>query len=145
MRVALDTSVVLAGVLAWHEHHRPTLALLQDVLPKGHVVLPAPVLVEAYALLTSLPGGARLAPDVAQRVLDGTFRGQASVVGVTDPEVWWFLEESAKAGARGPATFEAQVAACALKGRATHLATLDERLFERFVAGALVLVNPGRR
>jgi predicted nucleic acid-binding protein len=145
VKIALDTGVVVAGLLSWHEHHRPCLRLLQDGLQREQIVLPGAALLEAYAVMTGLPGGLHLPAPVARQVLDATFRGRAAVVGLGDPEIWWFLEEAGRASAGGAAAYDAQIAAAALKARATHLATLDGRRFERFVAGAMAILDPTRR
>ena len=50
-----DTSCLVAAVCSWHEHHQATSAELSRRVEHGEVlVLAAPALVEAYAVLTRL-------------------------------------------------------------------------------------------
>jgi predicted nucleic acid-binding protein len=69
--VAVDTSVAVPMVLGSHTHHHSvTEALTGRVLRlSGHAV------VETYAVLTRLPGDARLALADAVRVIDSNFGG----------------------------------------------------------------------
>ena len=69
---ALDSSVIVAGLLAWHEaHERSFRALVQA--RRGTIVVPGPALVEAYAVMTRLPAPHRLAPSDAIDLLSGSF------------------------------------------------------------------------
>ena len=46
--VAVDTSVVVAGLLAWHEHHDLARRALATALEDGTLILPVPTLVESF-------------------------------------------------------------------------------------------------
>jgi predicted nucleic acid-binding protein len=65
--IALDTSVVIAAVLAWHEEH----ATARDAADGG--AAPAHVVLESYSVLTRLPSPHRVTPTVATELLDGWF------------------------------------------------------------------------
>lgn len=53
---AIDTSVIVPGLLFWHEKHEAASAALVQLLESGNeVVLPLHSLVEAYAVMTRLP------------------------------------------------------------------------------------------
>ena len=142
---ALDTSVIVAGLLAWHEAHRPALrALVAAAAPRGaRLLVPAPALVEAYAVMTRLPAPHRLAPADALHLLVGSFRHRADVVPLAETETWQFLDETAGRGVAGGRTYDALILRCALKGGATRLLTLDRRDFERLDLAGIELVVPG--
>ena len=53
---ALDASVIVAALLAAHEHHGPAATELGALLAEpGDVILPLQALVEAYSVMTRLP------------------------------------------------------------------------------------------
>ena len=54
---AVDTSVIIAALLGWHEAHDPALRALITASDTGGgtLLIPAPALVEAYAVMTRLP------------------------------------------------------------------------------------------
>lgn len=62
--ITADTSVVVAGLTAWHESHGMPLRAL-----RGGTRLPSHFLVETASVLTRLPGGRAIAPaDVVARL-----------------------------------------------------------------------------
>lgn len=65
----VDTSVAVPLVLASHEAHE----LVRDAVGERSVALAGHALVETYAVLTRLPGDARLAPADAARLLAARF------------------------------------------------------------------------
>jgi predicted nucleic acid-binding protein len=140
---ALDTSVIVPALLSWHEHHALALPVVRDALADAEgALLPLPVLVEAYAVLTRLPPPWRLRPRDAHRLLVETFRGRARVVGLGGDEGWALLDAALAGGVSGGATYDAHIAACARKGGAACLATFNRRDFERLDLGELALLVP---
>lgn len=143
-RVALDTSVVVAALLGAHEHHDAALRAVDDALSQpGGAILPAPVVFEAYAVLTRLPAPWRLRADVAERLLRDTFEAHATVVSLPDDAAAWsVVRDLAQRGLIGGITHDAHVAACAQGGGAHALATLNRRDFARLDLGAMDLIVP---
>ena len=139
---AVDTSVIVAALLAWHESHEPALDSLVGAVEAG-LVVPAPALAEAYSVMTRLPAPHRLAPADAGALLSGSFERRASVVGLTEKESWRFLHEIANRGVAGGSTYDALILACARKARAERLLTLDRRDFLRLQCGEIEIVVPG--
>ena len=142
---ALDTSVIVAALLGWHEFHEAALGALVAArdAPGGKLVLPAPALVEAYAVMTRLPAPHRLAPAAAIELLSNSFEERAEIVSLTGPETWRFLHDASARGSAGGATYDGLILRCARKGRATNLLTLDRRDFERLPLAGIMLVVPG--
>ena len=66
--IAVDTSVVVAGFASWHEDHVAAARAL-----RAHPDLPAPVALEAYAVLTKLPPPHRAGAAVVRDFLDRAF------------------------------------------------------------------------
>lgn len=139
---ALDTSVVIAALLASHEHHTRALPVVWAALDGRMAVLPLPALLEAFAVLTRLPPHLRLRPAYARAALEANFRHQASLVSLDTESGWPLLEAAGAAGIAGGAIYDFQILQCAKRAGATRLATLNRRHFERFDLGDLTLVVP---
>jgi len=140
---ALDTSVMVPALLSWHEHHHAALPVVQEALAgREALILPLPALIEAFAVLTRLPPPWRLRPEVAHKLLYDTFQGRARVVGLDGDEAWALLDGALKSEISGGATYDAHIAACALKAGAACLVTFNRRHFERFDLGQMTLRVP---
>jgi len=141
--LALDTNVIVAALLSWHEHHAVALPVVQRSLAsQPPSILPLPALVEGYAVMTRLPPPWRLRPADAHRLLTESFRGRAVVVGLDGEEGWSLLDAALGGGVAGGATHDAHIAACARKGGATTLATFNRRHFESLDLGQMTLLVP---
>jgi len=141
---ALDTSVIVAALLTWHEAHEPALRALVAAAAsrRARLLVPAPALVEAYAVMTRLPAPHRVAPADALDLLAGSFQRRADVVALGDAETWQFLHETGGRGVAGGRTYDALIVRCAVKGGAVRLLTLDRRDFERLDLAGIELIVP---
>jgi predicted nucleic acid-binding protein len=141
--LALDTSVIIAGLLSWHERHEPAAAAIEQALDApDRPVLPLPCLLEAYSVMTRLPAPHRISPTDARDLLTGSFQGTVRVVGMSAREVWPLLESFPGAGVTGGATYDAQILACALKAGAERILTFNHRDFARFAPEEIEVVVP---
>ena len=143
---AVDTSVIIAALLAWHESHEGALrAMVASTGARGaRLIVPAPALVEAYAVMTRLPAPHRLSPANAIDILAGSFEKAADVVSLGGADTWRFLHEAARQGLAGGRAYDALILRCALDAGATRLLTLDRRDFERLDLAGIELIVPGR-
>jgi predicted nucleic acid-binding protein len=143
-RVALDTSVVVTALVAVHERHAVARHFVEDAFRDGAgVIMPAPVLFEAYSVVTRMPSPWRLRADVAERVLRETFAERATVVALPSGDrTWSIMRKLAQAGLAGGIAHDAHVAACALEGGATELATFNLRDFARLDLEGMTLIVP---
>lgn len=117
--IALDTSVVVAALLSWHEGHESA----RRAASGG--AIPAHALLESYSVLTRLPAPHRVAPDVANRLLTGWFSPDtilhpAPALGAS------IVARLATAGIAGGAVYDALVALTAAEHGA-ELRTRDRR------------------
>lgn len=131
VRVAADTSVLVAAFLSWHESHGPAAEALGAALAASALILPAPVLVETFAVLTRLPAPHRLAPEAALDLLRTNLGHLPQSPAPSGRRLWELLDRLTAAGIRGGAVYDAIVAASAVAGGATKLLTLNLREFER--------------
>ncbi len=142
--LALDTSVIVAAVLSWHEDHERSYASLTKALATGQeILLPARVLLEAYAVLTRLPAPHRLRPEDALAVLAGTLAGSSRLVDLPREQVWRFVRGLPGRGVAGGAVYDAEIVECARRAGAAAILTADRKGFERLAAGRVTIVAPG--
>jgi predicted nucleic acid-binding protein len=137
-----DTSCLVAAACSWHEHHEATAA---DVAARAgrreKVLMAAPVLLEAYAVLTRLPPPYRLKPGDALAVLEGSW-GDAKLVAVPPGETWSLLRTLPERGIAGGGSYDAMIVACARRARADVILTWNVRHFER-LAEDIDVMSPG--
>jgi predicted nucleic acid-binding protein len=110
---------VIAALSGWHEQHEEAAAALESVES-----LPSHVLVEAYSVLTRLPGGVAVPATAASDVLSKRFSGPP--LALSSRERRSVLRVLAEAGVFGGAAYDGLVG---LEARAHDepLATLDRR------------------
>jgi len=140
-----DTSCIVAAVCGWHENHTPAREAINRRLGQAEIMLVAgPALIEAYAVLTRLPAPHRLAAADAVALLDSNFIALGRVVALDAGAYRTLVRQAPGDGITGGRTYDAVIAACALKGKATTLLTLNEQHFAQFAAAGLEIVVPGR-
>ena len=128
-RYLCDTSVLVASVCSWHEHHARTVVELERRERAGEeLVLAAHSLAEAYAVLTRLPAPNRLRSEDAIELLEANWR-ETPVIHLTAAETWRTLRTAQQQGVIGGQTYDMLIAACALKAGATTLITWNMRHF----------------
>lgn len=128
-RYLCDTSVLIATVCSWHEHHARTIAEFERRERAGEeLVLAAHSLAEAYAVLTRLPAPNRLRSKDAIDLLEANWR-ETPVLHLTAAETWRTLRRVQQQGVIGGQTYDMLIAACALKAGATTIITWNVRHF----------------
>lgn len=141
---ALDASVVVAALLASHEHHGPAAAELGALLAEpGDVILPLQALVEAYSVMTRLPSPHRLSPKAALTILERSLRQRTIVVELDGEEAWGLIEGLSQRQIAGATSYDGLIAACAHKGGAQRILTFNRAHFERLPGAGLEIVVPG--
>jgi predicted nucleic acid-binding protein len=138
-----DTSCMIAAVSAWHEVHDAAASELGRRLEAGEeLVVAAHALIEAYSVLTRLPAPHRLAPSDALAVLEGSFGARGRVIALDARGYRWLLRGAPSGGVAGGRIYDAVIAACARKAKATVLLTFNVEHFEPFADDSLEIVVP---
>ncbi len=141
---ALDASVIVAGLLSWHQRHEAAVAALMELLERdARLVLPVYSLVEAYAVMTRLPPPHRLSPKNAFEILSGSLRGRCTLVSVESAEAWALIGDLSERSVAGGMTYDALITAAARRGGASRILTLNRNHFERVKAKGLRISVPG--
>jgi predicted nucleic acid-binding protein len=139
--VAVDTSVIVAGLLGWHRDHERALVLLESALASGRLLLPSRVLIESYSVLTRMPAPHRLSPRVAMELLSETLRDAAEVIELPASGRWPFLDDLVEDEVAGGAAYDAEIVATATRAGARRLVTLNVRDYERLAPSDLEIVS----
>jgi predicted nucleic acid-binding protein len=139
---ALDSSCLVALVSPWHEHHPPTLRLVNELLgARTPLVAPAPALVETYSVLTRMPAPYRSPPRVVHAALSATC-ARWEIPALSGREYSDLLGELAEAGLGGGRVYDAVIAACARKAGATRLLTWNAAHFVELAGESLRIASP---
>ena len=139
----VDTSCIVAAVCSWHGHHARAAAEIERRLGvRERMATAAHALAEAYAVLTRLPAPHRLSPADALELLEGNWLDSARVVALDAVGYRSLLRRAGKEGISGGRTYDAVIAACALKAKAAVLLTFNAHHFASFEASGLRLVVP---
>ena len=107
------------------------------------MVLAAPSIVEAYAVLTRLPSPYRLAPADAHALLASNFLSGRKMVSLDDAGIRALLDRLVAKGIAGGQTYDAVIASCARRARVTVLLTFNESDFDPFAGDDLQIIVPG--
>lgn len=135
---------MVAAVCAWHEHHPPAAAELNRRLgSREPMIVAAPALVEAYAVLTRLPSPHRLSATDALAVLEANFLRSGSLMALDAASYRSLLRQAPDDGIAGGRTYDAVIARCAVRAKASTLLTFNERHFHALLLAGIDLVVPG--
>jgi predicted nucleic acid-binding protein len=122
---------MVAAVCSWHEHHAAATAEIEARLRHGHqLVVPAPALVETYAVLTRLPAPHRLSPSDAWHLIDANFVEPATQAALPAHAYVRLLRKLARDEVAGGRTYDAVIGECVRRARAETLITFNRRHFD---------------
>jgi predicted nucleic acid-binding protein len=121
-----DTSCMIAAVCSWHEHHEAAANEIDRRLAgRAKMVVAAPALVEAYAVLTRLPPPHRLTPEMAVLLLENNFMKLATVIALDAKSYERLLLEAPRKKLAGGRTYDTVIGACATQAKASTLLTFN--------------------
>jgi len=124
VRIALDSSYLIALLCDWHAQHQRTLGSYQHWCDRGaQIVLPVHAILECYSVLTRIPAPYRLTPAIVSQTLDDSFALTALVAGVKAGGVWERIGDFSRLGFGGGQVYDALIAWCAADAGATVLLT----------------------
>ena len=131
---------MVAAVCTWHEHHAAAAGEIERRLGRGErMAIPAPALVEAYAVLTRLPAPHRLAPADAWALVKANFVERRQIVTLTSRLYAGVLHDLVQQALGGGRAYDAVIASCTRHARADVLLTFNTRHFDPSPKGVLVV------
>jgi predicted nucleic acid-binding protein len=143
MKVAFDTSVLVAAMLSTHRYHARAVAWLHSI-PAGALegVVSVHALGELWSVLTKLPVSPPVSPRTAREAIN-TILTQFEVVPLTVQIYQEALDRCTTKGLRSGAIFDALHLATAEAAGAASLITFNDRDFTRLsMAGSPPIVVP---
>ena len=132
----LDSNVVIASVVADHEHHSSSVALLNDFAPRSFAVA-AHSYSEAYSGLTRTSRGALFEFDPADALAAlESVAAQCVLVGLTHGQTFDAIRNFASAGGTGPRLYDKLIGEaavvngidCVVTWNVSHFTSLFPRL-----------------
>jgi predicted nucleic acid-binding protein len=129
MKTFVDTTVLVASVLADQPHHVPSREIVLN-LRRGQDSCAAHSLAELYSTLTRMPPPYRRTADEAMLVL-ADIRNRVTPVSLTPNEYVGAISEYSSRGVVGGALYNALIAQCARKARAEIIYTWNIRHFQQ--------------
>jgi predicted nucleic acid-binding protein len=143
VRIALDSSYLIALLCDWHAHHHRTLRSYQHWHNRDvQVVIPVHAILECYSVLTRIPAPYRLPPDIARQAIEENFARTALVVGVKAGSVWERIGNFSRLGFGGGLVYDALIVWCALEAGAALLLTWNLRHFAAIAPPGLEVREP---
>lgn len=138
-----DTSVMIATVCTWHEHHERAITEMERRLAEREsLVIAAPALVESYAVLTRLPPPHRLSPQDAITLIETSFLTGGTLADLDNKAFRLLLREAADQDIAGGRTYDWVIAACARAARVKTLLTFNTRDFLSFCLSGIEIYTP---
>ena len=143
-RFVPDTSVMVAAVCSWHEHHELAASELERRLArKEMLIVAAPALIETYAVLTRLPPPHRLAALDGRTLLEANFLAGHKLIALGEADYRLLVVDASTQGVIGGRTYDWVIAACATKAKAAVLLTFNPRDFDSMALASLEIRVPG--
>ncbi|MBA3393294.1 MAG: type II toxin-antitoxin system VapC family toxin [Deltaproteobacteria bacterium] len=127
MKLAADTSVLVASFASWHEHHEVAL----EAIARLDVVV-SHCLLETYSVLTRLPTPHRMAPSIVSQFLQLAFKDHA-VIALSAAEQRALVPRCATHGIAGGMVYDGLIASTCMEHR-VRLLTLDARARQTYAA-----------
>ena len=117
---------MIAAVCSWHEHHEAAANEIERRLAaRAKMIVAAPALVEAYAVLTRLSPPHRLSPQTTLTLLKNNFLKLATVIALNAKSYETLLLGAPINNMAGGRTYDAVIGACAEQGRAATVLTFN--------------------
>ena len=134
---------MVAAVCSWHEHHEAAAAEIERRLGRRErLSVPAPALIEAYAVLTRLPPPHRLSATDAWALIEANFVTHATVVALAPDEYVDLLRRATGQDVAGGRTYDVAIGECARAAGAVALLTFNRRHFDPAPEGVTVTEPP---
>lgn len=133
MKLMLDTSVMVALIVAGHPEHAQTLARFKRLqTKKDTLVLCMHSLVELYAVLTRMPASPKIGPDLAKRLIkDNIEQLGIKTISLDALDYMAVLDEMTSLGLAGGLVYDMLIVQAARKSKSEGILTLNQSDFRR--------------
>ena len=141
MTIGVDSSVIIAGVHANHPRHALAANWLVKSLDTDQLIVAHHSVLEAYAVLTRLPGELRVTPSEARDLLNATVQRNMTTAEYRPETVWALMETLVMSSVAGGRSYDAFILEILRAAGIDALATFNADHF-RDLAGAISILDP---
>ncbi|CAK0752090.1 Ribonuclease VapC [Gammaproteobacteria bacterium] len=143
MKLLLDTSVLVAGMVEAHPEHERALVWLERVRNTDNGFISAHSLAEVYAVLTRLPVQPKIHPEIVVNLLQRNIFPYFTIVELTQEDYFNAIQNLAKARLVGGIVYDALIMQTAIKAGVEQLITLNAKDFRRLYPNSeIAIVEP---
>jgi len=142
MKIGVDSCVIIAGVHANHPRHAAAAHWLVGALSVHQLVVCHLSILEAYAVLTSLPGDSRVTPSEARDLLSATVMENMSIAGFEPGSIWTIVANFIPSSVAGGRSYDAFVARVLHAHGVQAVATFNAKHFAGLIQG-FTIIDPG--
>ncbi len=139
--IGADATVLVAALIAWHERHRAASSAIESARARKTLIIPAPALIETYAVLTRLPAQHRLPHADAFPLLRSSF-SSARIAAPKTRDSWSALRRWSVAAIGGTDAHDAQIIEIAKDAGARSLLTFRRAELEHLAIAGIEIVEP---
>ncbi len=143
MRIGIDSSVIIAAVHANHPLHPVSSGWLSSSLERHELIVAHHSLLEAYAVLTRLPGDLKVSPTEARDILRGTVHDNMKIAGFQGSRVWEIIESISGIPAIGGQAYDAFIMEIIKRNNVDAFATFNSSHFKNLRSG-IKIIDPAQ-
>ncbi|MGA2977042.1 MAG: PIN domain-containing protein [Spirochaetia bacterium] len=147
MKIGIDSSVIIAGVHAAHPRHALAVDWLTRMLPAHELIVAHHSILEAYAVLTRLPGDNRVTPSEARDLLNVSVKENMTVAEYHSESIWTTIGSFVMTSVFGGRSYDAFVADILHAAAVDAIATFNPAHFRGLSNGTRIMdpSDPGER
>ena len=132
MKIGVDSCIIIAGVHASHPLHAIAARWLIKNIADNDLVVAHHSILEAFAVLTRLPGRLRTNGSEARQLIETTVKTNMEVAPFDAPSIWSCLDSLTQQAAVGGGAYDGFILTLLRDAGAESLATFNTRHFARF-------------
>ena len=134
MKVLIDTSVLVAGMLVQHMDHSRALPILSQARSgQLNAIVSAHSVAETYAVMTRLPPPLRVSPKQAWLAIEANVISCMTIHALSAADYRDLIEHLAQHNLAGGVTYDAVIGWVAMKTQVDQIITFNTKDFRRVV------------
>jgi predicted nucleic acid-binding protein len=141
MKIGIDSCILVAGVHANHPLHAVAANWLIRNIPLHELIVTHHSILEAYAILTRLPGEFRIDGIEARQLLESTIRPNMIIAKFDAASIWDYITALVNQSSTGGHSYDAFIAEILINHGIDAIATFNTKHFIRF-APQISIIDP---
>lgn len=132
MKIGVDSCVLVAGVHANHPLHAVAADWLIRNIPSHDLIVTHHSILEAYAVLTRLPGDFLINGIEAQQLLESTIRPNMKIANFNADSIWGYIASLVNRSSTGGHSYDAFITEILINHGIDALATFNTKHFIKY-------------